>query len=160
MDAVIGMEGNGPASPELREIGVVLAADNGVAMDGVIARMMGVNPAGLRFLQRAKNLGLGDFASNMLQLDGDLHILSNFKLPPLAGKSVAGNPEVASLMHTKAELRPEADQKLCTGCGACVDQCPVSALTMSENVPKVDREACITCFCCQEICPEKAMTLN
>ena len=34
MDAVVGMEGNGPASPDLREIGLVLAADNAVALDG------------------------------------------------------------------------------------------------------------------------------
>lgn len=37
MGAVVGMEGNGPASPELREIGLILASDNGVAMDGVVA---------------------------------------------------------------------------------------------------------------------------
>ena len=42
MDAVVGMEGNGPASPDLREIGLVLAADNAVAMDAVAARMMGL----------------------------------------------------------------------------------------------------------------------
>ena len=28
MDAVVGMEGNGPASPDVREIGLILAADN------------------------------------------------------------------------------------------------------------------------------------
>ena len=54
VDAVVGMEGNGPASPELRDIGLILAADNAVALDGVIATMMGLDPARLRFLQKAK----------------------------------------------------------------------------------------------------------
>ncbi|MEK6195131.1 MAG: DUF362 domain-containing protein [Deltaproteobacteria bacterium] len=44
MDAVVGMEGNGPASSDLREIGLILAADNTVAMDAVVARMMGLDP--------------------------------------------------------------------------------------------------------------------
>ena len=44
LDAVIGMEGNGPASPDLRKIGLVLAADNAVALDGVVATMMGLEP--------------------------------------------------------------------------------------------------------------------
>ena len=61
MDAVVGMEGNGPASPDLRNIGLILASDNGVAMDGVMATMMGCDPGLLRFLQKAKKMGLGDY---------------------------------------------------------------------------------------------------
>ena len=56
MDAVLGMQGNGPASTELRWIGRVLASDNAVALDAVVARMMGLDPARLRFLARAKEL--------------------------------------------------------------------------------------------------------
>lgn len=52
VDAVIGMEDDGPASPDLREIGLILASDNAVAVDSVISRMMGCDPGRLRFLQR------------------------------------------------------------------------------------------------------------
>jgi len=31
VDAVVGMEGNGPVSSDLRDIGLILASDNGVA---------------------------------------------------------------------------------------------------------------------------------
>lgn len=160
MDAVIGMEGNGPASPDLREIGVVLAADNGVAMDGVVARMMGVDPAELRFLQKARDIGLGSFESEDLELDGDMPKLPDFNLPPLSGEIIADNPAISDMMHAKMRLLPKADSELCTACEACIDQCPVSALHMVEDTPQVDREMCITCFCCQEICPEKAITLQ
>jgi uncharacterized protein (DUF362 family) len=61
VDAVVGMEGNGPASPDLRHIGVILASDNAVAVDAVIATMMGCDPGRLRFLQKAKAAGLGDY---------------------------------------------------------------------------------------------------
>ncbi|MCJ7594840.1 MAG: DUF362 domain-containing protein, partial [Desulfobacterales bacterium] len=48
VDAVVGMEGNGPASPDLRNIGMILASDYGVAMDAVMAAMMGCDPGRLR----------------------------------------------------------------------------------------------------------------
>ena len=160
MDAVVGMEGNGPASPELREIGLILAADNAVAMDAVVARMMGVDPGRLRFLQIAKAFGLGDFDARLIEIIGNVQVLPNFKLPPLGGEAIAGNPTIQQLMHAKARVTPRADPELCTACGACIEHCPVSALSMGNSVPVVDAEVCIACFCCQEICPEKAMSLQ
>ncbi|MFN2355553.1 MAG: DUF362 domain-containing protein [Desulfopila sp.] len=160
MDAVVGMEGNGPASPDLREIGLILAADNGVAMDGVVAGMMGLDPSRLRFLQKAHAMGLGDFAADAVHIDGEMRVLENFKLPPLGGEAIMGNEEIQQLMSSKAQVTPSADPELCTACEACVEQCPVSALTMQEELPVVDEEICIACFCCQEVCPEKAMSLN
>ena len=160
MDAVVGMEGNGPASPDLREIGLILAADNAVAMDAVVARMMGIDPGVLRFLQKAKDMGLGDFDAKMIQIDGTMEILADFKLPPLGGEAILNNQMVQELMSSRTKVRPKADPELCTACGACVDQCPVEALTIKETVPVVDTDLCITCFCCQEICPEKAMALT
>lgn len=160
MDAVVGMEGNGPASPDLREIGVVLAADNGVAMDGVVARMMGIEPPCLRFIVKAAEMGLGEYSIDALQLDGELNVIKDFKTPPLVSEGIATNAALAEMMHVKTRLRPSADPELCTCCGNCVDQCPVSALEMKTDLPEVDDEKCITCFCCQEICPEKAIRLQ
>jgi ferredoxin len=54
----------------------------------------------------------------------------------------------------------DADPELCTGCGACIEHCPASALSMGEDLPVADTQLCVTCFCCQEICPEKAMALR
>jgi ferredoxin len=65
-----------------------------------------------------------------------------------------------TIIHKRTLMRPEADPELCTGCGTCIDQCPVTALSMVDNIPQVDADSCITCFCCQEICPEKAITLK
>ncbi|MGA2107469.1 MAG: 4Fe-4S dicluster domain-containing protein, partial [Syntrophorhabdales bacterium] len=63
-------------------------------------------------------------------------------------------------IHSRTIMRPRANPDLCTGCGTCVDQCPVSALSINDHVPEVDADTCITCFCCQEICPEKAIALQ
>jgi uncharacterized protein (DUF362 family)/NAD-dependent dihydropyrimidine dehydrogenase PreA subunit len=160
VDAVVGMEGNGPASPDLREVGLILASDNAVALDAVIATMMGCEPGLLRFLQKGKEMGLGDYDLSNIEVIGELKKLPDFKLPPLGGEAILQNETVQSLICQRALLRPQADPELCSGCGTCIDQCPVSALSMQGDLPQVDADTCITCFCCQEICPEKAITLR
>jgi uncharacterized protein (DUF362 family)/NAD-dependent dihydropyrimidine dehydrogenase PreA subunit len=160
VDAVIGMEGNGPASPDLRNIGLILASDNAVALDAVIATMMGIEPGRLRFLQKAKQVGLGDYELSTTEVIGELKQLPDFKLPPLGGEAIFRNEALQEVIHSRTIVRPQADPELCTGCGTCVDQCPVSALSMAGDLPQVDADTCITCFCCQEICPEKAITLK
>jgi len=161
MDAVVGMEGNGPASPDLRDIGLVLASDNGVALDSVVAMMMGCDPGRLRFLRKAKDLGLGDYDLDSIEVIGALTPLKDFRLPPLGGEAIFQNETIQEMLQERTLLRPKADPDLCTACGACIDQCPVSALTMGEeDIPQVDADTCITCFCCQETCPEKAITLQ
>ena len=160
LDAVVGMEGNGPASPELRDIGLVLASDNAVSLDSVIATMMGVDPGLLLFLQKAKELGLGDYNLGTIEIIGELNVLSNFKLPPLGGEVIAGNAAIQQFIENRSTLTPTVAPDLCSGCGTCIDQCPMSALSMGEEYPQVDKEACIACFCCQESCPEKAITLK
>ncbi len=160
VDAVVGMEGNGPASPDLRNIGLVLASDNAVAVDAVIATMMGCEPGRLRFLQKAKEAGLGDYDLKTIEVIGELKRLPDFKLPPLGGEAILRNEAMQSMIHTRSLLRPQADPGRCTSCGTCVDHCPVSALAMTDNIPRVDAGICIACFCCQEMCPEKAITLR
>ncbi len=159
LDAVVGMEGNGPSSADLRDIGLILATDNAVAMDSVIATMMGCDPSCLRFLQKAKKDGLGDYDLKTVNIIGKLEKIPDFKLPPLGGEGIMENPSIMEMLTSKIKFRPKVDQKLCTACGTCVAQCPVSALTMNDNFPEVDADTCITCFCCQELCPEKAIQL-
>lgn len=160
MDAVVGMEGNGPASPDLRDVGQILASDNAVAMDGVVARMMGLAPAKISFLNIATELALGDFDEASIEVIGDFIQIPDYQIPPLGGEAIAGNEVMQDMLRKRAEVRPKADPDLCTACETCIDQCPVSALSLVDNIPVVDRDTCIMCFCCQEICPEKAITLQ
>ncbi len=160
VDAVVGMEGNGPASPDLRQIGLILASDNAVAVDAVIATMMGCEPGRLRFLQKAKEAGLGDYDLNSVEVLGELKRLPGFKLPPLGGEATAHNQVLQEMIHRRTIVRPAADPASCTGCGTCVEHCPASALSLRDNLPAVESSMCIACFCCQEVCPERAIALR
>jgi ferredoxin len=46
----------------------------------------------------------------------------------------------------------------CIACGACVDACPVEAITLEETAV-IDAEKCTDCGTCVEECPVDALEL-
>ena len=53
----------------------------------------------------------------------------------------------------------ETDQERCTGCGACIDICPINVIRMEGDFPVVDKEWCIGCGVCAVPCPTSAVKL-
>jgi NAD-dependent dihydropyrimidine dehydrogenase PreA subunit len=50
------------------------------------------------------------------------------------------------------------DVEKCTGCGTCVEGCPVEAIKMENDKAIVDGETCIDCGTCIDECPVDAIT--
>ncbi len=46
----------------------------------------------------------------------------------------------------------------CIGCSACIDTCPVAALTMENEKAVVNEETCIDCGNCIPSCPVEAIS--
>lgn len=53
----------------------------------------------------------------------------------------------------------EVNQDKCTGCGLCVEACPVEAISLENDKAKVDDEKCIVCGRCVEECPNEAISI-
>ncbi|RLC71585.1 MAG: hypothetical protein DRI81_17550, partial [Chloroflexi bacterium] len=49
------------------------------------------------------------------------------------------------------------DTERCTGCGACVEQCPTGAIALVGGKARVDEALCKGCEVCRELCPEDAI---
>ncbi len=53
----------------------------------------------------------------------------------------------------------ETDKERCTGCGACVEICPVQVIKMEGDFPVIDKDWCIGCGVCAIPCPASAVKL-
>ncbi len=156
MDAGIVMEGNGPSSGKLRDVGRLMAGVDGVALDALAAHMMGVEPRRIPALRAAESRGLGPFEMETLNVQGPFEVIPRFKLPmSLASSRLGGIVQYPGFSFV-ARPRLKADRKLCNGCGTCEKHCPVNAIELRER-PVFTRSACIGCYCCYELCPEHAL---
>jgi ferredoxin len=52
---------------------------------------------------------------------------------------------------------PWVDEDMCVGCGVCVNECPVNAISMENGKAKINMSKCIRCKKCHDICPQKAI---
>ena len=52
---------------------------------------------------------------------------------------------------------PWIDKDKCIGCGICVKQCSVNAISMKEGKAEIDMEKCIRCGKCHDVCPQQAV---
>ena len=53
----------------------------------------------------------------------------------------------------------KVDKDKCTGCAACVDVCPVNAITIEDGKAVISEE-CIGCRACETQCPTGAISIS
>ena len=52
------------------------------------------------------------------------------------------------------------DKEKCIACKQCINDCPVSDITLEENKANIKNKSCIKCGHCIAICPTKAVSTN
>lgn len=167
MDAIVGMEGPGPGSGKPRQVGLLLASDNVLALDMTAARIIGYKPETLPILSQA--LASGFWLKTGEEIDYPLEkaenlLIKDYKLiHHLHDASMFRDymPEWAfRLIKNLTVKRPIFNPNICKLCKECVRICPAKALSVQENRIKVDYTKCIRCYCCHEICSHHAITLK
>ena len=166
VDAVVGMEGNGPTAGTPRHIGVIAASKNPHALDLVCAKLIGIQPQHVPTLQAAIQRKLCPSRVEDLEIIGELdpYCISDYKLVS-GSKNIQFNKDSQSVIGrlTGSALKkflasvPKLNSGECIGCGECFRICPANAIHMEKKKPVIHREKCIRCFCCQEFCPKGAM---
>jgi len=61
--------------------------------------------------------------------------------------------------HTITSHIAKIDESKCTGCGICVDKCPIEAASLIDGIAHDDKNKCIGCGVCVHHCPEDARSL-
>lgn len=59
-----------------------------------------------------------------------------------------------------ANYYAEVDSDLCTGCGTCVEICPMKAIKLKDDISSIIRKRCIGCGNCAAKCPSEAISMN
>ena len=161
VDGILALEGDGPArKAERRELGLVAAGVDCVAIDSVLALIMGLKPEDILTTQEASGRNLGNaWAGNIQILGEELGSFSGapFKLPKATLAYKIPRP-VQELARALIRFYPRIDKRLCLGCQACIGICPQKAIKQTGDKISIDYRNCIACFCCQEACPAGAIS--
>ena len=163
MDAVVGMEGEGPAGGTPRQVGALIASADSVALDVVASSMAGLDPMEVYSNKAAARRGLGPASIDGVEISGtDWHELApdGFALP-LRDLSAMMPPWLGKRLRGWTTARPVLDRPDdCTKCKRCQESCPVGAIEVGAAGPAFDHATCIRCYCCQELCPPQAIGLK
>jgi uncharacterized protein (DUF362 family)/Pyruvate/2-oxoacid:ferredoxin oxidoreductase delta subunit len=163
MDAVIGMEGEGPAGGSPRPIGALLASADVFALDAVMAAMAGLDVSKAPVAAAAARRGVGPASADDVEVVGvpwqDI-APADFVLPGRDLGGGLGSRMMGPLKRFTTSRPYLGTPSGCTSCATCATNCPAKAIEMRDGRPGFDYDACIRCYCCQELCPPQVIALK
>ncbi len=163
-DAVIAMEGNGPAHGRPLPVGVLLASRDAVALDAVGCGVLGIPPTVVPMTRIAAEMGLGCMDLSQVDCEGSgVPRWQNARLKPSLSRFLKHAPEFLFRLPTAFwQFRPKIVAKHCVKCANCVKNCPKDTILEQDaaGYPRINRRNCINCFCCAESCPQGAIAIQ
>jgi uncharacterized protein (DUF362 family)/Pyruvate/2-oxoacid:ferredoxin oxidoreductase delta subunit len=173
MDAVVGMEGDGPNAGTPRRIGLLLASENPLTLDVVASEIIGLPLENNPVLAEAKKRG--NYPTQIEEVDLVGIDVTDLRIPDYAlpttlstGGGLANlswwQKAAAPLFRAGLTVKPRVIEDRCIACGACRDICPMHTITIKSNghhrYAQIDDKGCIRCYCCHETCPQDAIELH
>lgn len=161
MDAVVGMEGEGPRSGRPKEVGYLLASPDGVSLDAVACKIIGLEPMSVPAIRLGHIRGIGEGNVKKIQTVGvplssarveDFDLGHGGKLNRIYG--------LTRFLGGRKKRFPEINEDKCTSCAICAEACPCQTIQIGEGKAIIDYSGCIACLCCQELCPNMAINLK
>jgi len=158
MDAIVGMQGNGPSSGSPRELGLVLASKNAANLDVVACRVIGLSHNRVHTVKDTIERGMAARLEEIEVLGPPLsEVTRKFDIP--VRLLLRANPIIERLTDIALGLHAsalEVEAAKCTACGHCRNICPVGAIAIDKHC-RINYSECIKCYCCFEVCPYDAI---
>ncbi len=165
MDAIVGMEGEGPTAGKPRKIGAIIASENPFHVDFVAAKIINTEAETIPVLKNSIDRGLCPNNIEEIEMIGDNYkdfIITDYDVPKTKSMHfLGGKPPkfLEGFVDRHIQPRPDFDHKKCIGCGDCARNCPAKTIEMKNHKPFVHTSKCIRCYCCQELCPKEAVSV-
>ena len=164
-DAVTAMEGDGPSSGVLRDVGYTYACVDVFALDLVLCNVIGQKAENIPMLKREIERGLSSGKLSEIELVGDeLVCFDDYKLPKSRSIDFVGSTPLPKFIEKwlGSIFTPKLKviKKSCIGCGKCAESCPAKIISMVNKKAIINYTKCIKCYCCHEMCPVKAIIIK
>ena len=167
IDGFLAMEGNGPGAGDVvDDLKIIVAGYDGIALDTLVCKIIGLNPAKVLYIEKGVAKGIGSSNLEEFRIIGQSieSVFRPFKLPRVMPVSLRLPRPIAEYIGDKIfKSTIKINVEKCKLCGTCWKNCPVDALTppnelkIGEYIPIWDKEKCISCYCCAELCPYEAV---
>lgn len=160
VDAITGMEGNGPGSGDPVRIGALLAGTNPLAVDTAAIELLGLRPETVWTQRVARETGRPGSRPEEVEIVGaGLRELRPRHFRPSKTTDIHfGLPSfLREPLKQSMTAQPVVDREKCELCGLCIEHCPPHVMAIENSRLTIDHRRCIGCFCCQELCPRGAL---
>jgi len=160
MDAIIGLEGDGPGSAGIpKKAGLILASENAIALDIEASRIIGYAPLDIKTTKYAIERGLFTKTEDV-EVIGEKNLKIDFKKPTAKAQVASNLPKpIVKFIFNLTARKPYVKKNKCKKCNICANVCPVKAIKL-KPYPKFNRKKCVLCYCCHEHCPYNAIELT
>lgn len=162
VDGIMGMEGNGPGSGDIRHIGLIMGAVDCIALDRVICEILGAEKKRLFTTVIGEKINAGETDLDRIEILGeriDDVRAHGFKFPKMMDVEF-GPKSLRKYVKKMITSKPVEDREKCTLCSYCVKSCPPEIISEKHGRLYFDYDMCIRCYCCVEVCPHGAMIIK
>jgi len=162
IDGILAMEGDGPGtSGRPRQLNLLLGGSDCVALDTVMARIMGIKHQEVLSTKEAALCGLGEGQLGKIKIEGEE--IDKLNIRPFIIPEVSKIEKLPNafkiILKSFIKYYPYCLYLKCTRCGHCVNICPKKCISLKKGIV-FNYKQCIACFCCQEACPAAAISVK
>ena len=167
VDAVIGMEGDGPSAGTPIRSGFIGASDSPFVLDRYLSHLIGFEPQEVPTVEASIQRGLcPEKVEDIPLLTAGMPEHIPFKKPASHAVNFMSQvpaplrPVVSAVKDHFLTPRPKVHKNQCIGCGRCAQNCPAHTIEIVDKKAVICYDNCIRCYCCHELCPVQAIHIQ
>jgi len=163
VDGVVSMEGKGPGFGKPRHLGLIIAGTDAVAVDAIIAEIVGAHTDQFPTLRVALDEHYGTAHLSNIEVLGNLIDevkINDYQFPPKITEMKGVLKTFMGFLKGQLTTHPFIDSTKCEKCNNCIEACPLKCITAYKDRLMINSRECIQCLCCMEVCPNGAIDLK
>ena len=163
VDGIVSMEGKGPGFGKPRDLGLIFAGTDAIAVDSVISTVIGGDPEQFPTLKVALKEHYGTARLNDIEVLGEMTDevkIDDYQFPPQITEIKGFLKIFMGFLKGQVTTHPFIESEKCKECNNCVEACPLNCIISHEGGFVINSKECIQCLCCMEVCPHGAIGLK